>query len=91
MMAQEKISGGKLVCIEAHAAGGKAARVKITGDFFLHPEDRISSLEAALVGVPLDMGEGELETRLQDALGDGILIGATCRDLARIFCKAVKK
>jgi len=89
--AEEKIPGGKLVCIEVSADMGKTTWVRITGDFFLHPEDRIDSLEGALAGVLLSSGEGEIAAILEKALGDSILIGVTCKDLARIFIKAVKQ
>lgn len=90
MRCEEKVPEGKLVCLEVFLEGGKAVRVLITGDFFLHPEERIEALEQALYGVPLSASEGEIAAKLQNALGGGILIGATCADLARIFKKAVE-
>lgn len=94
MRAEEKVKGGKLVCIEVWAEGGTASKVKITGDFFLHPEDAIDALERSLVGVDLARarlpgGESEIAARLGDALGRAELIGASPEDLARIFRKAV--
>ena len=47
-----KVSGGKLVRIRFSLSGGVIDDVMITGDFFLHPEEAIEGLEAALVGVP---------------------------------------
>ncbi len=47
-----KVSGGKLVRIRFSLSGGVIDDVVITGDFFLHPEEAIEGLEAALVGVP---------------------------------------
>jgi lipoate---protein ligase len=87
--AEEKIPGGKLVCVEVEAEGGKAARIRITGDFFLHPEDAISKLESALAGEPLSIGEAGAESKLVAALGNAQLIGVSCSDLARLFRRAV--
>lgn len=89
MRCEEKVAGGKLVCIEVSASGGRVTAVSITGDFFLHPEERITSLENALLGIQLSESEESVARALEHALGDGELIGATPRDLARIFRRAV--
>ena len=83
------MAGGKLVCIDVSATEGKVSSVKITGDFFLHPEDRITALEESVVGVLLSEDEAAIAQRFGNALGDAQLIGATPQDLARIFKKAV--
>jgi lipoate-protein ligase A len=90
MRCEEKIAGGKLVCIEVWADSSAVARVRITGDFFLHPEDAIDRLERALVGAPLAVGEADAAAMLGKALGDAQLIGASCADLARMFSRAVR-
>jgi lipoate-protein ligase A len=89
MKCEEKISGGKLVCLELWAEGGEVSRAKITGDFFLHPEERIEALEASLRGLRLTAPEAEISSRLQAALGGAVLIGVSPADLARMFRKAV--
>jgi lipoate-protein ligase A len=90
MRCQEKIPGGKLVCIEVTASGDKVRKLKITGDFFLHPEDAIEKLEGALSGSPLSLGEADAAARFASALGEAVLVGVTPRDLARLFRKAVE-
>lgn len=90
MRCQEKVPGGKLVCVEVWAEGGTVSRAKITGDFFLHPEDGIDALESSLAGLSLSADEATVSSRLEKALGDSVLIGADCHDLARIFRKAVR-
>ncbi|MEW6748326.1 MAG: lipoate protein ligase C-terminal domain-containing protein [Candidatus Micrarchaeota archaeon] len=89
MRFEEKIAGGKLVCIEISATGGRVVSASITGDFFLHPEERINAMESALIGVQLEESEDSVAVILEHALGDGQLIGASVRDLARIFRRAV--
>jgi lipoate-protein ligase A len=89
MKAEEKISGGKLVCVEVIASGGTIGSLRITGDFFLHPEEAISKLESALADEPLSIGEAEAESKLNAALGNAQLIGVSCKDLARLFRRAV--
>ncbi len=91
MECEEKVPGGKLIRVEVFENGGRISRLRITGDFFLHPEEAIDSLEGALAGSPLSIASDEtlVERRFARALGDAALIGASCKDLARIFRKAV--
>ena len=87
--AEEKISGGKLICVEVLQDGGAISRLRITGDFFLHPEEAIERLENALAGRPLRISEAEAESLLKEALGEAQLIGASCHDIARLARKAI--
>ena len=48
-----KVPNGKLLKIFLEDAGGKIVSIKITGDFFLHPEENIEKMEKALVGAQL--------------------------------------
>lgn len=89
MKCEEKVPNGKLVCLELWAEGGRITRASITGDFFLHPEERIGELEASLAGLPLSATGEEAAGRIRKALGDGTLIGLTPEDLGRMFRKAV--
>ena len=43
-----KIPEGKLVKIELETTDNKIKKIKITGDFFLYPEEIISKLEKSL-------------------------------------------
>ncbi|HPD41339.1 MAG TPA: lipoate protein ligase C-terminal domain-containing protein [Anaerolineae bacterium] len=56
--ADYKVTGGKLLRVRLRTvpdAQGEPciAAVSITGDFFMHPEEALEALEAALPGVPL--------------------------------------
>jgi lipoate-protein ligase A len=87
---EEKIPGGKLIAVEVWASGSVVSRAKITGDFFLHPEEAISRIEAALMGIPLSAPEDEVAARIRAALGGSRLIGASADDFARLFVRAVR-
>jgi len=89
MRCEEKVPNGKLVCVEVDADSEKTTKVRITGDFFLHPEDALDKVEASLTGIPLSACESELASRIKGSLGGAQLIGATAEDFARIFKKAV--
>ena len=90
MRCEEKIPDGKMIAIEVWASGSVVSRAKITGDFFLHPEEMIARLEGALVGIPLSAAEAEVADRIRAALGGSELIGASADDFARIFVRAVR-
>ena len=98
MLYQEKVPGGKLVCVEIWPAGEKVEKIKITGDFFLHPEDSITEIEKSLTGVSISLDNSQLESQkekiksiIEDALArnNAQLIGVTPEQLADLFFKAV--
>jgi lipoate-protein ligase A len=50
--------------------------VRISGDFFLEPDEALERMDAALTGVPAGTGTGQLAERLTDALGpDVVMLG----------------
>ncbi|MEK7633536.1 MAG: lipoate protein ligase C-terminal domain-containing protein [Patescibacteria group bacterium] len=49
-----KIPEGKLVKVELETEKGKIKKIKITGDFFMHPEEMIEKLEENLVGCEMN-------------------------------------
>ena len=52
MHGEYKPPGGKLVAADVEVAGGRMARVQISGDFFLEPDDTLDHVNAALTGIP---------------------------------------
>lgn len=48
-----KAPGGKLVRVRMEEDDGEIRAVRVSGDFFLIPEDQLSKLEKTLVGAPL--------------------------------------
>jgi len=89
--AEYKVKGGKLIRVQLYRRGNKIDKIKITGDFFLHPEDLIEELEKTLLNHPLN------ETDLTDAIGDlieqrkAILLGASPEDFAKCIVMAGEK
>lgn len=62
--------------------------IRISGDFFLHPEEKITALEAALVGVKVD--ESLLRARAEDffAREKVEVFGFSSEDLAKAVISA---
>jgi lipoate-protein ligase A len=89
--AEYKVKGGKLIKVHLSETGCKISRVKITGDFFLHPEVLIDELEATLLGHRLD--EAELTAFIETFLSkrNAIMLGASPTDFAKCIVMAVKK
>ena len=49
-----KVPDGKLIKVSLELKEGKIAIIRITGDFFIHPEEWVASLEDSLAGCPVE-------------------------------------
>jgi len=79
------VPGGKLIKIFASIKNDVIEEIKITGDFFLHPEESIEILEEKLKGVKID-DETKIRNILKEFFESKTLIGATVED----FLSALK-
>jgi lipoate-protein ligase A len=89
--AQYKVEGGKLVKVQLRFEADKIKKVKITGDFFLHPEELIDELEKTLEGSRVNE---KLLTNYITAFikkHDAVLLGATPEDFAKCIMMAGAK
>jgi len=86
-----KVKGGKLIKVQLTAEDKKIKRIKITGDFFLHPEEVIEDMEQSLEGCLLD--ERELNRLIENVLKSkqAVLLGVRPEDFARCIMMAGKK
>ena len=85
-----KIAGGKMVRVDVRYTN-VILDLKLTGDFFLHPEETISALEACLAGASLPLEAERLIEKLQTVLEDNRaeLIGATSQDILAALHEAL--
>jgi lipoate-protein ligase A len=85
-----KIPGGKLVRLDI-VYSDHIENAKITGDFFLHPEDTLDDLVSVIQGIALPFDPVSLTTRLEQVLEkrDAQLIGASPADLVKILQEAL--
>ena len=83
-----KVPGGKLLRIFLEQADGQIRTVKITGDFFAHPEEHLVELEKALQGATLE--EKALQERIENFLHEHPteIYGFTVTDLVTILTNA---
>ena len=88
--AKYKVPGGKLVKVKLDVSSGKIKQVRILGDFFLHPEETILTIEESLMGHNID--EKVIEERIEQILDESnaTLIGATPSDFSKTIIMAWK-
>lgn len=78
MHGEYKVPGGKLVVIDTDVEEDRLARVSVSGDFFLDPDDTLTRITASLEGAPASSSAKELAARVAGALHEGdSLIGVT--------------
>lgn len=91
--AEYKVIGGKLVVADVVTSGSTIAEVKISGDFFLEPEEAYFDLAPALVGAKVTADNAELRDRLDGALaGYGselAMHGFATSDIATVVRRAL--
>jgi len=86
-----KVKGGKMIKIQLALENKKIKDLRITGDFFLHPEETIEDIEKALRGCSLS--KEELVRIIKETLTSrrAVLLGASPEDLARCIIMAGEK
>jgi lipoate-protein ligase A len=78
-----KVPGGKLVAVEFEVRDGALEQVRLSGDFFLEPEDALGRIEAALAGASPDASVAALTDRVAGGLAaDDAPIGFDARSVA---------
>ena len=89
--AEYKVKGGKLIKVQLTKKGDEIRKIKITGDFFLHPEELIEELEEALTGSLLN--ESDLTQRIKAFIEkkEATLLGASPEDFAKCVIMAGEK
>ena len=86
-----KVPEGKLIKLFLDSQDNIIKNIKITGDFFIHPEEKITSLENALKGQVLD------EKKLTELLEETIqkekmeLFGVDAESIAKTIMLAANK
>ncbi len=92
LSADYKVPGGKLLRARLEVLPGEGgpptiAALTITGDFFMHPEEALETLEAALVGAPLE-AQALRERAGTFFAGEVQVIGASAEDIVQLLLRA---
>ncbi|MBN2518123.1 MAG: hypothetical protein JXB14_04715 [Candidatus Altiarchaeota archaeon] len=80
-----KVPNGKLIRIKAALMGNSIQQITITGDFFLHPEERIVELERVLVGYEVD--ERKITSITNRILSGTTMVGISSNELTKAIMK----
>ncbi|MBI5224786.1 hypothetical protein HY989_02860 [Candidatus Micrarchaeota archaeon] len=90
-----KVEGGKMLRMEVELSESqeKAKYVKITGDFFIHPEDSLVVIEKTLVMSNASEGMETIALKIEEICkSQGIqMIGITPQAIASTFFEAIKQ
>lgn len=88
LRAEYKAEGGKLIRVQLDKRDDKISFIKITGDFFMHPEELIEDLERILVGCVVD--EKAIAHVIRKFIEENgvTLLGATPEDFAKCIVRA---
>ncbi len=91
MIASQKVKEGKLVKVEVEC-DRFIKKIKITGDFFLHPEDVLETIEKNILGLGKDAGAEEIASRIHEVAkaNDVQMIGVSPESLALVIREALK-
>ena len=89
--ASEKITGGKLVRLQLEYTS-LINKAIITGDFFLHPEDKLECIEQCLRNLPLTLSEEEFQKQIEKTVQQEniLMVGITPDAIARLVKKAIQ-
>ena len=91
MIASQKVKEGKLVKAEVEF-DGVIKKIKITGDFFLHPEDILEKIEKSILGLGKDASTETIASRIHEITeaNDAQMIGVSPESLALVIREALK-
>jgi lipoate-protein ligase A len=84
--AELKVEGGKLVEAKVKISEGKISEILITGDFYMHPEEKIEELEKRLLGTPIEkLNDNVYKFFKKKSI---TLVGVRPKDFARVILMA---
>ncbi|MDO8624909.1 MAG: lipoate--protein ligase family protein, partial [Candidatus Diapherotrites archaeon] len=65
--------------------------ISITGDFFLHPEETLTEIEHALLGLPTKTTPLQFQSKIDQVLSrcDAQFIGLSSQDIAQTISEAL--
>ncbi len=89
--ASRKVREGKLVKVEVEYDNA-ITKLKITGDFFLHPEDILEKIEKSVLGLEKDASIDVIASKIRGIVEahDAQMIGISPESLAFVIKEALK-
>jgi len=92
MRAKMKVPGGKVVEVTVDVLDGIITELKITGDFFVHPEEGIEDLEECLLNQSVKENDMALLNRINETVVEKQLqlIGVTPKSIVLVLREALE-
>ena len=89
--ATHKVHGGKLIRVDITHDDAVIQSIKITGDFFLHPEETLDEINELLTGaeLPLQVEKLVQEMTLLLEIQNAQFIGASPQDIITTLMEAL--
>ncbi|MFI9050873.1 lipoyl protein ligase domain-containing protein [Streptomyces sp. NPDC053427] len=92
MHGEYKVPGGKLVVVDLDVENGLLKNVRVSGDFFLEPDEALALMDAALEGAPADTDTASLAGRIDAALPESaVLFGLSTQSVAVAVRRALAR
>ena len=85
-----KTPGGKLVIVDFDLLNHRLHNVRVSGDFFLYPEEALADITAALEGLPDDCMESFIAERVQSAMPAGTVPAALAAAVRRALSASLE-
>lgn len=83
MHGEYKVPAGKLVAVDLEVSDGRLVDVRVSGDFFLEPDDALENIDASLEGLPADTDSTAIAARVEGALpADAVMAGISPQAVA---------
>lgn len=90
MHGEYKTPGGKLVIVDFDVAAERLTDVRVTGDFFVYPEESFPALQESLEGMLVDTSESAISERVRVAIPrDTELLGTSPQGIAIAIRRAL--
>lgn len=90
MQGQYKVPGGKLVVADFRLQDQRLQDVRISGDFFLEPDEALEAINHALEGLPADSSGEAIITAIEACLPAGtVMFGFDAAAIATTIRRAL--
>ncbi|GAA2175424.1 biotin/lipoate A/B protein ligase family protein [Agrococcus versicolor] len=78
MHGEYKVPGGKLVVVDVEASDERITAFRLSGDFFLEPDEALEQIDAAVLGLPATATAAEIGAAIREGLPEGVtMLGLT--------------
>ena len=87
-----KVHGGKLVVVDCSVTNGRLHDVRVSGDFFLEPDEALDDINTALNGLSSELPAGDIANAITAALPeDAVLFGFSAQAVSIAVRRALTR